>query len=246
MVLLGQIDRDKIPQHVAVIMDGNGRWAKEKGKMRVFGHKNGVSAVRDIVEGASQLGIKYLTLYTFSTENWNRPKFEVSALMDLMVSTMSSEIQKLKDNQIRLNAIGNLESLPPKVYKQLQESIAATKNNTGLVLTLALSYSARWEITNATKQIAQKVARGEMQANEITEESIANHLTTSHMPNPELMIRTGGETRISNYLLWQLAYAELYFTSKLWPDFSKEDLFQAVGDYQKRERRFGLISEQLN
>mgnify|MGYP003403747910 CR=1 len=246
MVLLEQIDRDKLPEHIAIIMDGNGRWAKEKGKMRVFGHKNGVVAVRDMVEGASMLGIKYLTLYTFSTENWSRPKFEVAALMDLMVSTMTNEVEKLMDNQIRLNAIGNLASLPPKVYQKLKDSIAKTSNNTGLTLTLALSYSARWEITDAVKQLAQKAVNGELDVSQITEQLVSQHLNTATMPDPELMIRTGGEFRVSNYLLWQLAYAELYFTPKLWPDFLKEDLFRAIIDYQRRERRFGLISEQLN
>ena len=246
MVLLEQIDRDKLPEHIAIIMDGNGRWAKEKGKMRVFGHKNGVVAVRDMVEGASMLGIKYLTLYTFSTENWSRPKFEVAALMDLMVSTMTNEVEKLMDNQIRLNAIGNLASLPPKVYQKLNDSIAKTSNNTGLTLTLALSYSARWEITDAVKQLAQKAVNGELDVSQITEQLVSQHLNTATMPDPELMIRTGGEFRVSNYLLWQLAYAELYFTPKLWPDFLKEDLFRAIIDYQRRERRFGLISEQLN
>jgi len=246
MVLLQQIDRDKLPEHVAIIMDGNGRWAKEKGNMRIFGHKNGVSAVRDVVEGAVELGIKYLTLYAFSTENWNRPKLEVSALMELMVSTMSSETRKLMDNGIRLNAIGDLTSLPQKVYKKLQVSVAETSNNKGLTLTLALSYSSRWEITNAVRQLVQKVEHGELKSEEINEQLVSANLNTAEMPDPELMIRTGGEFRISNYLLWQLAYAELYFTPKLWPDFRKEDLFHAVIDYQKRERRFGMISEQLN
>lgn len=246
MGLLQQIDRDKLPEHVAIIMDGNGRWAKEKGNMRIFGHKNGVSAVRDVVEGAVELGIKYLTLYAFSTENWNRPKLEVSALMELMVSTMSSETRKLMDNGIRLNAIGDLTSLPQKVYKKLQVSMAETSNNKGLTLTLALSYSSRWEITNAVRQLVQKVEHGELKSEEINEQLVSANLNTAEMPDPELMIRTGGEFRISNYLLWQLAYAELYFTPKLWPDFRKEDLFHAVIDYQKRERRFGMISEQLN
>jgi len=246
MVLLQQIDRDKLPEHVAIIMDGNGRWAKEKGNMRIFGHKNGVSAVRDVVEGAVELGIKYLTLYAFSTENWNRPKLEVSALMELMVSTMSSETKKLMDNGIRLNAIGDLTSLPQKVYKKLQVSMAETSNNKGLTLTLALSYSSRWEITNAVRQLVQKAEHGELKSEEINEQLVSANLNTAEMPDPELMIRTGGEFRISNYLLWQLAYAELYFTPKLWPDFRKEDLFHALIDYQKRERRFGMISEQLN
>jgi len=246
MVLQEQIDRHKLPEHVAIIMDGNGRWAKEKGKNRIIGHKNGVSAVRDIVEGAAEIGIKYLTLYTFSTENWNRPKFEVSALMELMVTTMSNEIKKLKENHIRLNAIGNLASLPKKVYNKLQESIAETSANQGLTLTLALSYSSRWEIVNAAQKIAKQVANNQLKPEDITEQLLSAHLNTANMPDPALMIRTGGEYRVSNYLLWQLAYAELYFSPKLWPDFFKEDLFAAILDYQKRERRFGLISEQLN
>lgn len=246
MVLLQQIDRDKLPEHVAIIMDGNGRWAKEKGNMRIFGHKNGVSAVRDVVEGAVEIGIKYLTLYAFSTENWNRPKLEVSALMELMVSTMSSETRKLMDNGIRLNAIGDLTSLPQKVYKKLQVLMTETGNNKELTLTLALSYGSRWEITNAVRQLLKKVERGELKSEEINEQLVSANLNTAEMPDPDLMIRTSGEFRISNYLLWQLAYAELYFTPKLWPDFRKEDLFHAVIDYQKRERRFGMISEQLN
>ncbi len=246
MALLQQIDRDKLPEHIAIIMDGNGRWAKEKGSMRIFGHKNGVSAVRDIVEGAVELGIKYLTLYAFSTENWNRPQLEVSALMELMVSTMSSETKKLMNNQIRLNAIGDLASLPQKVYKKLQVSMAETSHNKGLTLTLALSYSSRWEITNTVRKLVKKVECGEIKSEEINEQLVSANLNTGEMPDPELMIRTGGELRISNYLLWQLAYAELYFTPKLWPDFRKEDLLHAVIDYQKRERRFGMISEQLN
>ena len=245
MALFQQIDKDKLPQHIAIIMDGNGRWAKEKGNLRVFGHTNGVSAVRDVVEGAGELGLKYLTLYAFSTENWNRPKLEVSALMELMVATMNSEVSRLMEYGIRLNAIGNLEQLPPKVYKKLQESMAKTASNKGLTLTLALSYSSRWEITEASKRLVEKVQTGQIRPEDITEQLLSDHLCTASMPDPELMIRTSGEFRISNFLLWQLAYAELFFTQKLWPDFRKEDLFQAILDYQKRERRFGLISEQL-
>lgn len=245
MALFQQIDKDKLPQHIAIIMDGNGRWAKEKGNLRVFGHTNGVSAVRDVVEGAGELGLRYLTLYAFSTENWNRPKLEVSALMELMVATMNSEVSRLMEHGIRLNAIGNLEQLPPKVYKKLQESMAKTASNKGLTLTLALSYSSRWELTEASKRLAEKVQTGQIRSEDITEQLLSDHLCTASMPDPELMIRTSGEFRISNFLLWQLAYAELFFTQKLWPDFRKEDLFQAILDYQKRERRFGLISEQL-
>jgi undecaprenyl diphosphate synthase len=246
MSLIEQIDKDKLPQHVAVIMDGNGRWAKEKGKLRVFGHQNGVVAVRDTVEGAVELGIKYLTLYAFSTENWNRPKLEVMALMELLVSTISKETKTLMDNGVRLNAIGNLSSLPEKCRKQLMEAIKKTSLNTNCTLTLALSYSSRWEITDAAKRIAIKVRDGELRAEDITEDVFGAHLNTAGIPDPELMIRTSGEHRISNYLLWQIAYAELYFTSKLWPDFRRQDLFEAVLDYQKRERRFGMTSEQLN
>ena len=246
MSLIEQIDKERLPLHVAVIMDGNGRWAKDKGKHRVFGHQNGVIAVRDTVEGAVELGIKYLTLYAFSTENWNRPKLEVMALMELLVSTISKETRTLMDNGVRLNAIGNLSSLPEKCRKQLLEAIRKTSLNANCTLTLALSYSSRWEITDAAKRLAVKVRDGELEAEEITEEIFGTHLKTAGIPDPELMIRTSGEHRISNYLLWQIAYAELYFTSKLWPDFRREDLFEAVLDYQKRERRFGMISEQLN
>jgi len=246
MSLLEKIDKERLPQHIAVIMDGNGRWAKEKGKLRVFGHQNGVLAVRDTVEGAVELGIKYLTLYAFSTENWNRPKLEVMALMELLVSTISKETKTLMENGVRLNAIGNLSSLPDRCHKQLLEAMEKTSANTNCTLTLALSYSSRWEITEACRQLAVKVREGQLKAEDITEEHVSAHLNTAGIPDPELMIRTSGEHRISNYLLWQIAYAELYFTPKLWPDFRRQDLFEAVIDYQKRERRFGLISEQLN
>jgi undecaprenyl diphosphate synthase len=240
-----KLNLDKLPKHVAVIMDGNGRWAKEKGKMRVFGHKNGVLAVRDTVEGAAEVGIENLTMYAFSTENWNRPKLEVTALMELLVSTINKETKTLMENNVRLNAIGDLHSLPKRCYKELQEAIAKTAANTRLTLTLALSYSSRWEILNATKLIATDMASGKIKPEEINEKLFENYLSTHNLPDPELMIRTSGEHRISNYLLWQLAYAELYFTPKLWPDFRREDLFEAVYNYQQRERRFGLTSEQL-
>ncbi len=246
MSLIEQIDKERLPQHVAIIMDGNGRWAKEKGKLRVFGHQNGVVSVRDTVEGAVELGVKYLTLYAFSTENWNRPKLEVMALMELLVSTINKETKTLMKNGVRLNAIGNLKSLPEKCYRQLAETIEKTSGNKACTLTLALSYSSRWEITEAAKQLAMSVQGGNLKAEDITEDIFASYLNTSDMPDPELMIRTSGEHRISNYLLWQLAYSELYFTSKLWPDFRREDLFEAIIDYQKRERRFGMTSEQLN
>ncbi|WP_179412842.1 isoprenyl transferase [Mucilaginibacter sp. E4BP6] len=241
-----QIDLSKLPQHIAIIMDGNGRWAKEKGKLRIFGHHNGVLSVRDVVEGSCDVGLKYLTLYTFSSENWNRPKLEVMAIMELMVSTIHKEIDNFMKKNVRLNAIGDLTMLPERCFKELKNAIDKTAGNTGLVLTLALSYSSRREIINAVKQIAGKVQAGTLSVDDIDEDVFENNLYTNGMPDPELLIRTSGENRISNYLLWQIAYAELYFTTKLWPDFRKEDLFEAILDYQKRERRFGLISEQVN
>lgn len=241
-----EIDQGNLPKHVAIIMDGNGRWAKEKGKFRIFGHQSGVLAVRDTVEGAVELGIQYLTLYAFSTENWNRPKHEVNALMELLVSTITKETKTLMENGVKLNAIGDLDSLPKSCNRELQEAIAKTSQNTRCTLTLALSYSSRWEITEAVRKIAGAVQEGTLKLDQITEETISQHLTTAAIPDPELMIRTSGELRISNFLLWQLAYSELYFTPKLWPDFRRTDLFEAVIDFQKRERRFGMISEQIN
>ncbi len=246
MSLKEEIDFNRLPQHVAVIMDGNGRWAKEKGKMRVFGHQNGVLAVRDTVEGAAEIGIPFLTLYAFSTENWNRPKLEVMALMELLISTINKETKTLMDNDIRLNAIGDLKQLPVRCYKQLQQTIAKTKDNKRCTLTLALSYSSRWEIVEAARQLAEDVKNGILTSEDINEQAFSSKLNTASMPDPELMIRTSGEYRISNYLLWQLAYSELYFTQKLWPDFRRDDLFAAIIDFQKRERRFGKTSEQLN
>ena len=240
-----KLNLNKLPQHVAVIMDGNGRWAKEKGKLRVFGHQNGVLSVRDTVEGAVIAGIPYLTLYAFSTENWNRPKLEVYALMELLVSTISKETKTLMKNGVKLNAIGDLQSLPKKCYNQLMETIQKTSVNDNCTLTLALSYSSRWEITQAARLLAIEVHEGRLNPDDINEEVFADRLNTAGIPDPELMIRTSGEHRISNYLLWQLAYAELYFTPKLWPDFRREDLYEAVIDFQKRERRFGKTSEQL-
>jgi undecaprenyl diphosphate synthase len=241
-----QLDLSKLPQHIAIIMDGNGRWAKGKGKLRVFGHHNGVLSVRDVVEGSVELGIKYLTLYTFSAENWNRPKLEVMAIMELLVSTIDKEINTFMKNNVRLNAIGDLDMLPEKCHKELKHAMTKTSVNTGLTLTLALSYSSRREILHAVRSIAVKVANGALKTEDINEEIFEDNLFTHGMPNPELLIRTSGEYRISNYLLWQIAYAELYFTPKLWPDFRREDLFEAILDYQKRERRFGMTSEQLN
>ncbi|HEY0031173.1 MAG TPA: isoprenyl transferase [Bacteroidia bacterium] len=240
-----KINLSKLPEHIAIIMDGNGRWAKQQGAERIFGHENGVKSVRDTVEAAAELGVKYLTLYAFSTENWNRPKEEVIALMQLLVHTISAETKTLNENKIRLQAIGDLKSLPEDCYHELQEAIEKTKDNTRTTLVLALSYSSRWEITNALQKIAVEVESNKIDPLSITEETINAHLCTAGMPEPELMIRTSGEHRISNFLLWQLAYAELYFTDKLWPDFRKEDFYEAIVDYQNRERRFGKTSEQL-
>lgn len=240
-----KVDTTRLPAHIAIIMDGNGRWAKAQGKHRIFGHKNGVKAVREVSEGCAEIGIKYLTLYAFSTENWNRPKTEVSALMELLFLTVGREIKTLQKNNIRLNVIGNFHSLPESNRKALMEVMEATKQNTRMVLTLALSYGSREELTEATRQIAMDLKEGKITTDEITQQSISNYLYTKDMPDPELMIRTSGEHRISNFLLWQLAYAELYFTEKFWPEFEKNDLFKAVYEFQNRERRFGMISEQL-
>ena len=240
-----KIDSAKLPRHIAIIMDGNGRWAKKRGEDRILGHQNGVVSVREVVEGAAEIGISYLTLYAFSTENWNRPKYEVDALMQLLVHTLSAEVENLNKNDIRLQAIGNLSSLPDTCHEQLKACIDATAKNSRMTLVLALSYSARWELVEATKQIAQKVAAGVLLPQNIDEGTIQAHLCTNGMPEPELMIRTSGEHRISNFLLWQLSYAEFYFTEKMWPDFRKQDLFEAIVDFQGRERRFGKTSEQV-
>ncbi|MBC7695970.1 MAG: isoprenyl transferase [Burkholderiales bacterium] len=239
------IDLQKVPQHVAIIMDGNGRWAKQQGENRIYGHYEGVNSVRDVVEGAGEVGVKYITLYAFSTENWNRPKEEVDALMELLVSTISAETPALNKKNVRLQAIGNLNSLPVTCLQELNESIDLTSMNTGLTLVLALSYSSKWELINAVKHIANDLKIGNLESDQISEEHIEKYLCTRLIPDPELMIRTSGEHRISNFLLWQLAYAEFYFTDKLWPDFRKEDLFEAILNYQNRERRFGKTSEQL-
>lgn len=243
--LKDKIDIGRLPQHVAVIMDGNGRWAKEKGKMRIFGHQNGVGAVRAISEACAELGVKYLTLYAFSTENWNRSQIEVDALMRLLSKTIAEEVKTLNDNDIRLNAIGDLKRLPKYNYDALMKAIDDTKDNKRMTLTLCLSYSGRWEIAQATKIIAEKVKSGELDVEQIDEDVFSKYLNTKDMPDPELLIRTSGEERISNFLLWQLAYSEFYFTDKFWPDFGKEDLYSAIVDYQNRERRFGKTSEQL-
>lgn len=235
-----------LPKHIAVIMDGNGRWAKMQGKLRTFGHESGVKAVKDTVEACAELGVSYLTLYAFSTENWSRPKYEINALMTLLVSTISKETKTLMDNNIRLESIGDMDALPSKCRRELQEAKNKTANNSRMTLVLALSYSSRWELTEAMKSIAGKVKDGLLNPDQITESTISEHLNTFGMPDPELLIRTSGEHRISNFLMWQISYAELYFTDKLWPDFRKQDLYEAIVSYQKRERRFGKTSEQLS
>jgi undecaprenyl diphosphate synthase len=245
MSLDSRINLQKLPKHVAIIMDGNGRWAKQQGEQRVFGHQNGVRSVKECTEAAAELGIEYLTMYAFSAENWNRPQEEVNALMSLLVSTINSELDTLNKNKIRLMAIGDLKSLPTECYSELMSAIENTKNNDRLTLVLALSYSSKQEITHAAKAIATDVLNGVIPIDSITEDTITNYLFTSNIPDPELMIRTSGEHRISNFLMWQLAYAELYFTDKLWPEFERQDFFDAIVDYQKRERRFGKTSEQL-
>ncbi len=243
--LKDQLIKDKLPKHVAVIMDGNGRWAQKKGNSRIFGHQHGVKAVREITEAAAELGIGYLTLYAFSTENWRRPQREVNALMSLLVSTISSETKTLLKNNVKLNTIGCKECLPKNVLKKLEDSEQKTNGNTGLVLTLALSYSSRWEIVEATKRIAEDIQKGKLLTKEITDEVFDKYLTTHNLPDPELMIRTSGELRISNFLLWQIAYSELFFSDVLWPDYRKEDFYEALLNYQKRERRFGKTSQQI-
>lgn len=240
-----EIDQTKIPRHIAIIMDGNGRWAKNKGAMRIFGHKNAVQAVKDAIEGAKDLGIQYLTLFSFSTENWSRPQDEVDGLMELLVKTVTKQVPLMMKDNIRFSVIGDIESMPPAVIKKLQWATETTGKNTGLILNLALSYSGRWEITQAMKLIAQKVSDGKIAVGEITQDMINDHLETSGIPDPELMIRTSGEYRISNFLLWQLAYTELHFTPVLWPDFRREHLISAIRDYQNRERRFGKTGEQV-
>lgn len=240
------INKEQLPKHIAIIMDGNGRWAKQQGNARIFGHRNAIKAVRDVCEGCAELGVEYLTLYAFSTENWNRPKMEVIALMDLLVSTINTETETLIKNNIRLNAIGKFADLPEKVSAKLSEAIEKTKNNTRMTLTLALSYSSKVELTDAIKQIATDVESGKTKVENIDSQLISGCLYTNNMPDPDLLIRTSGELRISNFMLWQLAYTELYFTSTLWPDFDKEELYKAIADYQQRERRFGKTSEQLN
>lgn len=243
--LLSKIDKNRLPRHVAIIMDGNGRWAKERGKLRVFGHQNGVKAVREATETCAELGVEYLTLYAFSTENWNRPSFEVNALMSLLVSTTRKELATLTKNNIRLQTIGDFSSLPDATRNELAEAIEATKNNTRMTLVLALSYSSKKEITDAMRNLAIQVKSGTLQPEQITEEHISKALYTHDIPDPELLIRTSGESRISNFLLWQIAYTELYFTPIFWPDFHREEMYKAIIDFQGRERRFGMTSEQV-
>lgn len=241
-----EILKDKLPQHVAIIMDGNGRWAKKKGNKRIFGHQNGVTAVRETTEAAAELGIKYLTLYAFSTENWNRPRTEIDALMSLLVSTINNETETLLKNNVRLLSIGDFESLPANVKQKLREVMEKTSKNTGLNLVLALSYSSRWELINAFKKIGTLIHNKQLDPENIDTKLFEQHLSTKDIPDPELLIRTSGEYRLSNFLLWQIAYTELYFTDTLWPDFRKQNFYEALINYQERERRFGKTSDQLN
>ena len=244
MSYIEQIDKTRIPQHVAIIMDGNGRWAKQRGEERTYGHRAGAETVQNITEDSARLGIKYLTLYTFSTENWNRPQDEIAALMNLLLESIEEET--LMKNNIRFNVIGDFKKLPVEVQKSLASCIERTSKNSGMYMVLALSYSSRWEITEAVRQIATLIKAGEMSPEQITDECISSHLDTKFMPDPDLLIRTGGEIRLSNYLLWQCAYSELYFCDTFWPDFDKEELYKAIWEYQQRERRFGKTSEQIS
>lgn len=242
---LEQLDKDRIPASVAIIMDGNGRWAKKQGKNRIFGHQNGVDSVDQVMEGAAAIGIKYLTLYAFSTENWNRPADEVNALMDLFVSAINSYLEKMLANNIRMVVIGDIDRLNEKTRANMQEAIDKTAGCTGMTLVLAISYSSRWEIIRAVKNIAAEVKEGKLQLDDINDDCFSNHLATKGIPDPDLLIRTSGELRISNFLMWQLSYSELYFTDVCWPEFKKENLYEAIYDFQNRERRFGKTSEQL-
>ena len=238
-----QIDFTNLPKHIAIIMDGNGRWAKRKGAARIFGHRNAIQAVNDVTEACGELGIKYLTLYAFSTENWSRPKEEVDGLMELLVNTLKKEIHNLMDNQVSLMTIGDISHLPGQCQRNLKEAIESTRNNTGLRVLLALNYSGRWEILKAARKLAEEVQRGQLQPEDIDERLFSDLLETAGVPDPELLIRTSGELRVSNFLLWQIAYTELYITKTLWPDFRKEDLYEAIYSYQQRERRFGNVLE---
>ena len=243
--LMQQIDRERLPQHIAIIMDGNGRWAKERGKQRLFGHQSAIQSVREVSEASAEIGVKYLTLYAFSTENWNRPFAEVTGLMSLLATTIRNEVSTMNKNSIKLNAIGDLKNLPKANYDQLMQAIEDTSHNTRMMLTLALSYSGRWDLKQATQRMAQDAMSGKIKPEEIDDKMISSYLSTANMPDPELLIRTSGEERISNFLLWQSAYSELYFTPKYWPDFRKADLYEAILNYQHRERRFGKTSEQV-
>jgi undecaprenyl diphosphate synthase len=238
-----QIDFNNLPQHIAIIMDGNGRWAKKKGAARIFGHRNAIQAVTDVTEGCGELGVKYLTLYAFSTENWGRPKDEVDGLMELLVNTLKKEIKNLMENHVRLQTIGDITHLPKACQKNLEEAKEITRNNTGLTVLLALNYSGRWEILKAARKLAADVQRGALHIEDIDEKTFSQQLQTAGVPDPELLIRTSGELRVSNFLLWQIAYTELYITKTLWPDFRKEDLYEAIYSYQHRERRFGKVFE---
>jgi undecaprenyl diphosphate synthase len=240
-----KLEKEKIPEHVAIIMDGNGRWAEKNGKARFFGHERGVDSVRIVLKAAGEIGIKYLTLYAFSTENWNRPKKEVDALMELLVHAIEIETEELNKNNVRLSVIGDIHSMPVKVRKKLEECMEILNSNTGINLVLALSYSSKWEIVNAVKSLLRESNENKIKPEEINNELFESYLNTANIPDPEILIRTSGEYRISNFLLWQIAYSELYFTEKLWPDFGAEDLFEALYDFQNRERRFGKTSEQL-
>lgn len=235
----------EIPRHIAIIMDGNGRWAKDKGNMRIYGHKAGVDSVRDITEACAQIGVEYLTLYAFSTENWNRPSREVSALMQILIQSLRKEMKRLNDNDIRLSTIGQIDRFPSNCQRELTEAMDLTKNNRRMQLCLALSYSGRWDITQAVKKLAKQVKEGNLNIDDIDDQMVSNHLSTANEPDPDLIIRTSGEYRISNFLLWQLAYSELFITDVYWPDFRRNQLYEAIQSYQKRERRFGKISEQL-
>lgn len=245
MTFKEQIQKERMPQHIAIIMDGNGRWAKKQGLARVFGHKKGVETVHNITEAAAEIGLRYLTLYAFSTENWNRPKEEVDALMNILVDTIRKETPTLMKNNVRLLTIGDTSRLPEDARKKFMQCIEETSGNTGLSLVLALSYSSRWEIVEAMKEVAHRAKDGQLQADDITEEMVSTLMTTNNIPDPDLLIRTSGELRISNFLLWQLAYSELYFTDLSWPEFKEEDFYAAIVDYQHRERRFGKTSEQV-
>ncbi|MCL2651128.1 MAG: isoprenyl transferase [Candidatus Azobacteroides sp.] len=245
MSLKNSIDTDRLPVHIAIIMDGNGRWAKNQGLDRMYGHQEGVTSVKKAIETASNLGIKYLTLYTFSTENWNRPQEEVNALMELMVIAIKRELPEMMQEQVKLNVIGDIDLLPPRTKETLDSCIEETSQNTGLNLVLAISYSSRWEIATAVKNIATEVLCGKLNLDDINEDMVSNHLSTRNIPDPDLLIRTGGEFRISNFLMWQIAYSELHFSNKFWPDFREEELYKAIVDYQTRERRFGKTGDQI-